>query len=82
MLLVIMLIHVIVMLLVIVRIVSSWVPFVKESRFMWTVYSLTEPIMAPFRQIVPQIGMFDLSPVILIFLMNIVKSAIGSLLLQ
>jgi YggT family protein len=70
------------MLLVIVRIVSSWVPFVKESRFMWTVYSLTEPIMAPFRQIIPPIGMFDLSPVILIFLMNIVKSAIGSLLLQ
>ena len=70
------------MLLVIVRIVSSWVPFVKESRFMWTVYSLTEPVMAPFRQIIPPIGMFDLSPVILIFLMNIVKSAIGSLLLQ
>ena len=70
------------MLLVIVRIVSSWVPFVKESRFIWTVYSLTEPVMAPFRQIIPPIGMFDLSPVILIFLMNIVKSAIGSLLLQ
>ncbi len=70
------------MLLVIVRIVSSWVPFVKESRFTWMVYSLTEPVMAPFRQIIPPIGMFDLSPVILIFLMNIVKSAIGSLLLQ
>jgi YggT family protein len=72
----------ILMLLIIVRIVSSWVPFIKESRFMWTVFSLTEPIMAPFREIIPPIGMFDLSPIILIFLMNIVKAAIGSLLLQ
>jgi len=72
----------ILMLLIIVRIVSSWVPFIRENRFMWTVFSLTEPIMAPFRQIIPPIGMIDLSPIILIFLMNIVKAAIGSLLLQ
>lgn len=70
------------MLLIIVRIVSSWVPFIRENRFMWTVFSLTEPIMAPFRNMIPPIGMFDLSPIILIFLMNIVKAAIGSLLLQ
>jgi YggT family protein len=70
------------LLLIIIRIVSSWVPFIRENRFMWTVFSLTEPIMAPFRQMIPPIGMFDLSPIILIFLMNIVKTAIGSLLLQ
>ena len=70
------------LLLIIVRIVSSWVPFIRENRLMWTVFSLTEPIMAPFRQIIPPIGMFDLSPIVLIFLMNFVKSAIGSLLLQ
>jgi YggT family protein len=70
------------MLLIIVRIVSSWVPFLRDNRFVWTLFSLTEPIMAPFRQIIPPIGMFDLSPIILIFLMNIVKAAIGSLLLQ
>lgn len=69
-------------LLIIIRIVSSWVPFIRENRFMWTLFSLTEPIMAPFRQIIPPIGMFDLSPIILIFLLNIVKTAIGSLLLQ
>ena len=41
-----------------------------------------EPVMAPFRQIIPPIGMFDLSPIILIFLMSFVKNAIRSLLLQ
>ena len=63
----------ILMLLIILRIVSTWIPFARENRFMWTLYSLTEPIMAPFRQIIPPIGMFDLSPLILIFLMNFEK---------
>ena len=72
----------ILMLLSILRIVSNWIPFVRETRFMWTLFNLTEPVMAPFRQIIPSIGMIDLSPIILIFLLNIVKVAIGSLLLQ
>ena len=68
--------------LVFVRIIGSWLPFMRENRFMWTVYALTEPIMAPFRNMIPTIGMFDLSPIILIFLMTFVKGAIGNLLLQ
>lgn len=72
----------ILMLLIILRIVSNWIPFVRETRFMWTLFNLTEPVMAPFRQIIPSIGMIDLSPIILIFLLNFVKVAIGSLLLQ
>tara|TARA_Y100000588_G_scaffold285483_1_gene303215 strand:+ start:883 stop:1476 length:594 start_codon:yes stop_codon:yes gene_type:complete len=70
------------MLLIIIRIVSSWVPFMRDNRVMWTIYSLTEPIMGPFREIIPPLGMFDLSPILLIFLMSFVKSAIRSLLLQ
>ena len=64
--------------LIIARIVFSWLPFVRGSRFMWTLYSLTEPIMGPFRQIVPPLGMFDLSPILLILLLQIVQSAIQS----
>ena len=70
------------LLLIIIRIVSSWVPFMRDNRVMWTIYSLTEPIMGPFREIIPPLGMFDLSPILLIFLMSFVKSAIRSLLLQ
>ena len=70
------------LLLFIIRIVSSWVPFMRDNRVMWTIYSLTEPIMGPFREIIPPLGMFDLSPILLIFLMSFVKSAIRSLLLQ
>lgn len=70
------------LLLILVRIVGSWVPFLRDNRLMWAVYGLTEPVMSPFRQIIPPIGMFDLSPILLIFLMSFVKNAIRNLLLQ
>ena len=70
------------LLLIVLRIVVSWLPFARDSRLMWSLYSLTEPVMAPFRQLIPPLGMFDLSPIILIFLMSFVKSAIRNLLIQ
>ena len=62
--------------LIVARIVFSWIPFMRDGKLMWTLYSLTEPIMAPFRQLIPSVGMFDLSPIILIFLLNFARSAL------
>ena len=49
---------------------------------MWPLYRLTEPIMAPFRQLIPPLGMFDLSPIILIFLLHFVQNAVYSILIR
>ncbi len=68
----------ILLVLIIVRIVFSWLPFVRGGRLMWTLYNLTEPIMGPFRQIVPPLGMFDLSPILLILLLQFARNAIQS----
>jgi YggT family protein len=62
--------------LIVARIVFSWLPFMRDGRFMWTLHQLTEPIMGPFRQIIPQMGMFDLSPILLIFLLQFAQGAI------
>ena len=70
------------LLLIVIRIVFSWLPFARDTRLMWTLYGLTEPVMAPFRQMIPPMGMFDLSPILLMFLLSFVKSAIRSLLIQ
>jgi YggT family protein len=40
------------------------------------VFRLTEPIMGPFRDLVPSIGMLDLSPILLIFLLQFAQNAI------
>ncbi len=68
--------------LIVARIVLSWLPFGRDSRLMWLLYSLTEPIMAPFRQLIPPLGMFDLSPIILIFLLHFVQNAVYNILIR
>lgn len=69
----------ILLVLIIARIVFSWLPFLRDGRLMWTLYSLTEPVMGPFRQLIPPLGMFDLSPIILIFLLQFAQNAIRSI---
>ncbi|MDA0711042.1 MAG: YggT family protein [bacterium] len=64
------------LILIVARIVFSWLPFMRDGRLMWTLYQLTEPIMGPFRQVIPSLGMFDLSPILLIFLLQFAQGAI------
>jgi len=41
-----------------------------------TLDNLVEPMLAPIRRVVPLIGMFDFSPLILIILVQILSSAL------
>ncbi len=41
---------------------------------------LTRPLLAPIQQIIPPVGGFDLSPIVLIFLIEIVRSVLVRLL--
>jgi YggT family protein len=64
------------------RIILSW--FIMSpsgmSGFMASVYQLlfqvTEPILGPIRRIVPTIGMFDISPIVAIILLQIIARVI------
>ncbi|MBT3602992.1 MAG: YggT family protein [Candidatus Latescibacteria bacterium] len=62
--------------LIVARIVFSWLPFMRDGHLMLKLHQLTEPVMGPFRQIIPQIGMFDLSPILLILLLQFAQNAI------
>lgn len=62
--------------LIIARIIVSWMPFLQNGRLTWTLFAFTEPVMAPFRRMIPPLGMFDLSPILLILLLNFAKSAV------
>ncbi|HJE19149.1 YggT family protein [Aliicoccus persicus] len=55
----------------IIYIFSSWVPGLRESSFMQAVGMLYEPLMAPFRKIIPPIGgMIDITPIIFLFVVR------------
>jgi YggT family protein len=62
------------------RIVLSWFP-VTPGSFMSSVftflYSITEPVLGPLRRAIPSIGMFDLSPLVVVFGISIIQQSIG-----
>ena len=53
-------------LLILARVVLSWVDPSGRSRFAVFVIQTTEPILAPIRRALPRTGMFDLSPLIVL----------------
>lgn len=67
-------------LLVIVKIILSYFmdPYHPVRQ---TIDNLVEPLLAPIRRVVPLIGMFDFSPLILIILVQILSSALIRLLI-
>lgn len=68
-----------IVLLVIVKVILSYFmdPYHPVRQ---TLDNLVEPMLAPIRRVVPLIGMFDFSPIILIILVQILSSVLISFL--
>ncbi len=47
---------------ILVRVILSWFPVDPSNPIVRIVWEITEPVLAPFRRVIPRIGMFDLSP--------------------
>jgi YggT family protein len=58
------------------RVLLSWVDPRFERPVSQLVYSLTEPFLAPIRRALPQTGMFDFSPIILLLGLGILLRVI------
>jgi YggT family protein len=56
-----------------IRIVLSWLPHNRYHPLINIVYQITEPLLEPFRNMINPIGGIDLSPIIVFFLINLVK---------
>lgn len=48
------------------RVLMSWIDPQFEKPLGQFLFSLTEPFLAPIRNILPQTGMFDFSPLVLL----------------
>jgi YggT family protein len=61
--------------IIIGRAISSFFPIGSDSPFAPVVsllYRLTEPVFAPVRRVLPQTGMIDLAPLVVLLGLNIV----------
>lgn len=63
-----------------VRMILSWVrvdPYHPAVQFL---HRITEPILAPIRQLMPQAGMMDFSPIVAYFIIIIIQRLLAVLL--
>ncbi len=68
-------------LLIIVRIILSWItsPINRLTRLLMR---LTDPVLEPFRRIIPPLGMFDISPIVVLLILNFLQIAVAGVLLS
>ncbi len=60
--------------IIIVRVVLSWLSHNPSNQFIQIIYQVSEPILKPIREILPLTGMgFDLSPIVAFFLLGLLK---------
>ncbi len=65
---------------VVARILMSWFPDGGAARLKSYLYDLTEPFLAPFRNIIPRLGMIDISPIVALLALDLFKSVLIYLL--
>ena len=61
------------------RIILSWFPLNPNGPMAGIysfLYAITEPVLGPVRRMLPPLGGFDLSPIIIIFGVNILQRSI------
>jgi YggT family protein len=63
-----------------VRVISSWLPVSPYSAWVRWSYVLSEPILAPMRRIVPNLGGLDVTPILAYFLLNLTESLVFRLM--
>ena len=64
-------------LLIIIRIFLTWIPSIDwDSQPFAFIRSLTDPYLNIFRNIIPPIGMLDISPIIALIVLNILQGLI------
>jgi YggT family protein len=65
---------------ILVRVILSWFPVDPSNPLVRIVWEVTEPVLAPFRRVIPRIGMFDLSPLAAFLVISFLQQALPRLL--
>jgi YggT family protein len=68
-------------LLIFMRIVFAWGAS-SVNRVLRFLIRVTEPVLAPFRRIIPPLGMFDISPIVVLLLIRLFQEAVAGTLIR
>jgi YggT family protein len=67
-------------LLILARVLMSWVQVDPYHPVVQFIYNTTEPILQPIRQLLPPMGGFDLSPMVAMIGLSLLGSLLASAL--
>jgi YggT family protein len=76
-----------IMVLILLDVLASWVLVMRVRLPEWaygilqTIHGVADVFLRPIRRFIPSIGGLDISPIILLVILNIVRGAVASLLL-
>jgi len=59
---------------ILIRVVLTWFPVDPSNPIIRIIFEVTEPVLAPFRRVIPRIGMFDLSPIAAMLVIQVILS--------
>lgn len=69
--------------LLITRVVLSWVPGVNYSHpVVHFIYRVTSPVLDPIRRVVPPVGGLDLSPLVAVLLLGLLQQVVMEILIR
>ena len=69
-------------LLIVIRIIFSWGSVSHSNRLMRFLVNATDPFLVPLRRIIPPLGVFDISALVGLLLLWMLKSAVAAVLLS
>ncbi|NJN19438.1 MAG: YggT family protein [Oscillochloris sp.] len=58
------------------RVLISWIDPMGNMRITQILHEITEPVLGPIRSVIPSLGMFDLSPIVAILLLQLIQRLI------
>ena len=64
---------------ILARVILSWFPVRPGNPFFTLaviINQITEPVLAPFRRIIPTIGMMDISPIVALLVLNLLQRVV------
>lgn len=65
---------------ILIRVLMSWIPNLNpDNPIVQIIRSITDPILEPARRLIPPIGGLDISPLVVLLLLNLLRSLVGRL---
>jgi YggT family protein len=68
----------ILILALLVRVISTWLPMSPYSRWIRWSYVLTDWMVRPLQRVIPRVGMFDITPLVLWFVLQLAERVVLS----